>query len=410
MPIGRVSGLDKVADGMVGNSFGFVKFIPHLSLPYNRSTNTEFLRNDSLHLRVKQIVVYSTPHLLKIPSWQNSQNSSHSVCEFTLNKFSKHKQCNGRFYSPFFHTHQHGYKMCLEVYANADSTSSKGTYISVFVRLLVGENDDQLQWPFVGDIDIMLLNWREDKGHYKKTLSITASSGLVRVLEGVIGISCWGYSQFVSHSSLHYDSTTNTEYLQEDSLRLRVEQIAVYSIPLPLKIPSWQNPCSVTQSVCEFTLNEFSKRKQFNNTFYGPSFCTYQHGYKMCLKVFANGISSDRDTHVSVYVNIMAGDHDDQLQWPFVGDIEFMLLNWLEDSLDKGHYRRLWKDLWMTLTRFKHPMTLWPALKQIRSLFFLTYTETCVFSPLPRPCGIHFKAHFVALVVSIKGRTTKDVI
>ena len=242
--------------------------------------------------------------------------------------------------------------MCLEVYANADSTSSKGTYISVFVRLLVGENDDQLQWPFVGDIDIMLLNWREDKGHYKKTLSITASSGLVRVLEGVIGISCWGYSQFVSHSSLHYDSTTNTEYLQEDSLRLRVEQIAVYSIPLPLKIPSWQNPCSVTQSVCEFTLNEFSKRKQFNNTFYGPSFCTYQHGYKMCLKVFANGISSDRDTHVSVCQQ--AGDHDDQLQWPFVGDIEFMLLNW----------QRI-RDITGRLSRLEHPMGLVRFFKEM---------------------------------------------
>ena len=336
LPIGVVSGLDKVADGIVGNSFGFVKFISHSSLPYNRSTNTEFLHNDSLHLRVKQVVVYSTHLQLKTPSWQNSRNLSHSVCEFTLNEFSKRKQSKGRFYGPFFHTHQHGYKMCLEVYANGDS-SSKGTHISVFVRLLVGENDDQLQWPFVGDIDIMLLNWREDKGHFKKTLSITTSSGLVRVLEGVIGINCWGYSQFVPHLSLHYDPTINTEYLQEDSLRLRVEQIAVYSFPLPLKIPSWQNPRYVSQAVCEFTLNEFSKRKLFNNTFYGPSFYTCQNGYKMCLKVYANGDSDGKNTHISVYVQLMAGDNDDQLQWPFVGDIEFMLLNWRED---KGHHKK----------------------------------------------------------------------
>ena len=63
----------------------------------------------------------------------------------------------------------------------------------------------------------------------------------------------------------------------------------------------------------------------------------------MCLKVFANGDNDGENTHISVFVQLMAGEYDDQLQWPFVGDIEFMLLNWRED---KGHlHRRLWKDL-----------------------------------------------------------------
>ena len=97
--------------------------------------------------------------------------------------------------------------------------------------------------------------------------------------------------------------------------------------------------------MCEFTLNEFSKRKQLNNTFYGPSFYTNQHGYKMCLKVYANGSDDGKDTHVSVYVNIMAGDNDEQLQWPFVGDIEFMLLNW-----------RRTRDTTKRLSRSMHPV------------------------------------------------------
>ena len=74
--------------------------------------------------------------------------------------------------------------MCLEVYSNGEHSSSKGTHLSVYVRLMAGDNDHQLQWPFVGDIDIMLLNWREDDRHYKKTISIIASNGLVRVLKG----------------------------------------------------------------------------------------------------------------------------------------------------------------------------------------------------------------------------------
>ena len=31
-----------------------------------------------------------------------------------------------------------------------------------------GQHDDHLQWPFTGTIIIELLNWLEDKGHYKK--------------------------------------------------------------------------------------------------------------------------------------------------------------------------------------------------------------------------------------------------
>ena len=334
LSISVVCGLDKVTEGTVGMSFGLSQFVSHSCLSYNRSTKTEYLLNDSLHLRVMQIAVYSTPFLLKIPPWQNPCKVTQSVCEFTLTDFLKRKEFSNKCYGPSFYTHPQGYKMCFEAFANGDK-SGKDTHVSVYVRLVAGDNDDQLQWPFVGDIELLLLNWQEDKGHFKKTFSINATSGLVRILEGMMGNGL-GYHQFISHSSLSYNPATNTEYLRNDSLRLRVEQVAVYSTPLPLVIPCWQNPRNVSQSVCEFTLNEFSKRKQLNNTFYGPSFYTNQHGYKMCLKVYANGSDDGKDTHVSVYVNIMAGDNDEQLQWPFVGDIEFMLLNWREN---KGHHK-----------------------------------------------------------------------
>ena len=329
LSIGVVSGLDKVTEGTSGMAFGLYQFVSHSSLSYNRFSDTEYLHGDSLHFRIQQVAVYSTPIQLKSSSWQNS------VCEFTLYEFSKRKVLNNKYYSPLFYTHQQGYKMCIEVCANGDS-SGKGTHVTVYVRLIAGDNDSQLQWPFVGDIIIMLLNWREDKGHFRKTFSINASSEFVRILEGVTGKG-FGYQQFISHSSLAYDPTSNTEYLCNDSLHLRVEKVAIYSIHLPFKIPSWQNSRKASSSVYEFTLNEFSKRKHFNNTFYSPSFYTHQHGYKMRLKVYANGNGSGEDTHVSVFAQIMACENDDRLQWPFVGDIEFMLLNWLED---KGHYRK----------------------------------------------------------------------
>ena len=84
-----------------------------------------------------------------------------------------------------------------------------------------GEHDQHLQWPFTGDIIIELLNWREDKEHYKETVTIVESHGFVQVTEGTYGNST-GYPQFISHSSLPYNSTTNTEYLRDDCLRLGV--------------------------------------------------------------------------------------------------------------------------------------------------------------------------------------------
>ena len=48
--------------------------------------------------------------------------------------------------------------------------------------------------------------------------------------------------------------------------------------------------------------------------------------------VYANGSSSGADTHVSVYVCLMRGEHDDKLNWPFQGDITIQLLNQKRDQ------------------------------------------------------------------------------
>ena len=52
----------------------------------------------------------------------------------------------------------------------------------------------------------------------------------------------------------------------------------------------------------------------------------------MCLKVYANGKGDGAGTHVSVYVYLMRGEHDDKLTWPFRGDITIQLVNQNEDQ------------------------------------------------------------------------------
>ena len=70
----------------------------------------------------------------------------------------------------------------------------------------------------------------------------------------------------------------------------------------------------------------FAENKK-NKQWYSPSFYTHPEGYKLCLKVVANGQNDGKGTHVSAYVHLMAGEHDDKLSWPFSAEIELELLN-----------------------------------------------------------------------------------
>ena len=280
--------------------------------------------------------VYSTDLLLKTPSWQNSSAPSQSVCEFTLTKFSKRKALNNVFYSTPFYTHQEGYKLQLHVYANGN-ISGAGTHISVYVAIVKGEIDDQLQWPFEGTIKVKMLNWREEKRHISMSVSFNrARTGDAACVEDIVN-KVWGYYQFCAHTSMIYDPSTNTEYLQDDCLRIQVPSVEVYSTALLLKTPAWQDPLTYTKPLLEFTLTKFSKRKQSDNEYYSPAFYTHEQGYKICINVIPNGNGSGKGSHVSVFFYHMKGEHDDQLHWPFQGDVVLEVLNWQED---KGHYKK----------------------------------------------------------------------
>ena len=71
----------------------------------------------------------------------------------------------------------------------------------------------------------------------------------------------------------------------------------------------------------DFYLLEFSYLKQTNKKWTSKPFYTHPGGYRMCLNVFANGIGKGKNSHVSVFANLMKGDFDSELQWPFQGDV-----------------------------------------------------------------------------------------
>ena len=241
-------------------------------------------------------------------------------------------------YSSPFYTHNRGYKLRLDVYPNGYGIGF-GSHLSVYAVLMRGDYDSELEWPFEGDIRVELLNWRAENNHNQYLHNFPfnrhsspkgKSTSHVINRETAIGI---GSPQFISHTDLA--PTTNTEYLRVDYLKLRVSAL-VYSTPLLHLTPAWQDSLSTTtQSGAQFTISEYSKRKQFNNHYYSPSFTTSPQGYKLCLRVDTN--NSSEGSHLTITVYIMKSQHDDRLQWPFTGTIIIELLNWLED---KGHYKK----------------------------------------------------------------------
>ena len=76
----------------------------------------------------------------------------------------------------------------------------------------------------------------------------------------------------------------------------------------------------------DLTMYNFEQVKQVDGYWCSPPFHTHPMGYKMCLRVDANGWGNGKGTHVSVHVYLMKGAFDEHLKWPFRGEITIQLL------------------------------------------------------------------------------------
>lgn len=81
----------------------------------------------------------------------------------------------------------------------------------------------------------------------------------------------------------------------------------------------------------EFTVGGFKAMKESNLSWFSAPFYTHQKGYKMCLRVDANGTMMSRGTHASVFVHLMRGEYDGELKFPFQGDVTIQLLSQEDD-------------------------------------------------------------------------------
>ena len=139
-----------------------------------------------------------------------------------FSEFSKHKRDEDQWLSSGFYTSAGGYKLRLNVDANGYG-SGKGTHVSCFINLMPGEYDDTLDWPFQGKVTVELLNQLEDKNHYKIAIPFNDKTpDEYKNRKEKEDSAELGQSQFIPHTNLGHNSSTNTQYLMNDTLYFRV--------------------------------------------------------------------------------------------------------------------------------------------------------------------------------------------
>ena len=255
---------------------------------------------------------------------------------FKLPGYASKKVKNETFYSPPFYTSSDGYKMCINVDANGFG-DGKGTHVSVYTKLLKGRYDDQLQWPFLGIVTYELLNQLADDKHHSRVII----HGAVDDMQ--VG-SSRGCPKFLPHSSLCHDPATNTQYLHDDTLYFRVSVtvdnhkpwlVCTDKINMDSTRTIKDNKTLKDGEPMVFKVTDYNTRKATDNIFRSDSFYASPGGYKMCIRVDANGAGCSQGTHVSVYALLLEGVYDASLSWPFMGTVTFILLN---QVADKNHH------------------------------------------------------------------------
>ena len=138
-----------------------------------------------------------------------------SVHDFTLTKF---KECQGEdddgdWYSESFYSHPGGYKFQLNICTNGNGVD-RGVNMILFFKLLVGDHDDELDWPVSITAHVQLLNQLGDHSHIEKT----RTDEWEKIERGKRR----GGIRLINLSELGLSAESCAQYLKNDCLLFRV--------------------------------------------------------------------------------------------------------------------------------------------------------------------------------------------
>ena len=162
--------------------------------------------------------------------------------DFVMTNFKQLKNDDDIWFSPPFYSHIGGYKLCISVDANGWDDGwmwPRGKHVGVTVYMMRGEYDDNLKWPFKGEVRVQLLNQRGNHSHFEKALLRLShyqesldgfdQSIFARVVGCKIAMEGWGYPQFIAHTKLRHIPVRDYQYLMNDCLKFRITEIELYN-------------------------------------------------------------------------------------------------------------------------------------------------------------------------------------
>uniref|UniRef100_A0A671MMM9 Tnf receptor-associated factor 4b n=1 Tax=Sinocyclocheilus anshuiensis TaxID=1608454 RepID=A0A671MMM9_9TELE len=119
-------------------------------------------------------------------------------------------------FSPAFYSHNYGYRLQMSAFPNGNG-SGEGSHLSIYIRVLPGEYDGLLEWPFPYRVSFSLLDQsdpaRTKPQHITETFSPDPNwKNFQRPRPGALGSvrgGCldesmlgFGYPKFLSHEEM----------------------------------------------------------------------------------------------------------------------------------------------------------------------------------------------------------------
>ncbi|NP_001161672.1 TRAF-like protein [Saccoglossus kowalevskii] len=134
--------------------------------------------------------------------------------------FAKAKKETTELCSKPFFTSKYGYKLGLTAFLNGNG-SGEGTHFSLYIKILPGEYDTLLQWPFTHPVEFTLLDQTDDakkRRHIKESFTADASwKNFHRPSKQNITLG-YGYPTLISHEELNLRN-----YIRDDTIFIKVK-------------------------------------------------------------------------------------------------------------------------------------------------------------------------------------------
>ena len=96
---------------------------------------------------------------------------------------------------------------------------------------------------------------------------------------------------------------------------------------LEYQLEYWRKVFGIISTEVILEMRDFDRYRNSKQSWYSTPFFPFEGGYVMCLRVDAAGYGEGEGTHISVFLYLMKGPHDDELEWPMQGKYAVVLID-----------------------------------------------------------------------------------